>query len=133
VPTLLASVLLWWQAGGNGAAPAPARADPNLQVASVSAPLDARTAYLLGYGLHRRAVELTGILLGAIGMLAVGLLDDKRELRPGVKFCAQFLVALVVAVSGARITLFVPNVLFHYAITILWILTVINAFNFLDN
>src|SRR5207302_6666765 len=29
--------------------------------------------------------------------------------------------------------LFVPNLLFSYAITILWILTLINAFNFMDN
>jgi len=32
-----------------------------------------------------------------------------------------------------RITLFVPSVWFHYGITILWILTVVNAFNFMDN
>jgi UDP-GlcNAc:undecaprenyl-phosphate GlcNAc-1-phosphate transferase len=38
-----------------------------------------------------------------------------------------------VAASGARITLFVHNPVFHYAVTILWILTVINAFNFMDN
>ena len=32
-----------------------------------------------------------------------------------------------------RITLFVHSDVFSYAITILWILTVINAFNFMDN
>jgi len=89
--------------------------------------------YLLQYGLHRRALELAGILIGAVGMLLVGLLDDKHELRPGAKFTGQFLIAALVAASGARITLFVPNQLFHYAVTILWILTVINAFNFMDN
>ena len=66
-------------------------------------------------------------------MLLVGLLDDKHELRPGAKFAGQFAVALLVASTGTRITLFVHNDLFHYAITILWILTVINAFNFMDN
>jgi len=66
-------------------------------------------------------------------MLMVGLLDDKHELRPGLKFAGQFLVAALVAASGARITLFVHNLLFQYAITILWILTVTNAFNFVDN
>ena len=29
--------------------------------------------------------------------------------------------------------MFVPNVIFSYAVTILWMLTVINAFNFMDN
>jgi UDP-GlcNAc:undecaprenyl-phosphate GlcNAc-1-phosphate transferase len=32
-----------------------------------------------------------------------------------------------------RITLFVPSLVFSYAITVLWILTLTNAFNFLDN
>ena len=66
-------------------------------------------------------------------MLIVGLLDDKHELKPAVKFAGQFLIALLVAAAGARITLFVPNIIFSYAVTILWILTVINAFNFMDN
>ena len=88
---------------------------------------------LLLYGLNKRASELGGIFLGALGMLSVGWLDDQRELRPGLKFAGQFLVALLVAASGARITLFVPYAPCHYALTILWILTVVNAFNFMDN
>jgi UDP-GlcNAc:undecaprenyl-phosphate GlcNAc-1-phosphate transferase len=38
-----------------------------------------------------------------------------------------------VAAAGVRITLFVPSLLFSYVITIFWILTVVNAFNFVDN
>jgi UDP-GlcNAc:undecaprenyl-phosphate/decaprenyl-phosphate GlcNAc-1-phosphate transferase len=76
---------------------------------------------------------LAGIFFGAFGILLVGWLDDKHELRPSAKFAGQFLIAALVAASGARITLFVPNLLFSYAITILWMLTVINAFNFMDN
>ena len=37
------------------------------------------------------------------------------------------------AVACKRITLFVHSDVFSYAITILWLLTVINAFNFMDN
>ena len=66
-------------------------------------------------------------------MLWVGWLDDKRELRPRAKFAGQLAVAALVAATGARITLFVPSLIFSYAITILWILTVVNAFNFTDN
>jgi UDP-GlcNAc:undecaprenyl-phosphate/decaprenyl-phosphate GlcNAc-1-phosphate transferase len=72
-------------------------------------------------------------LFGAVGMLVLGLVDDKYELRPHVKFGGQFLVALLVALSGVRITLFVPSQIFSFAVTVLWILTVINAFNFTDN
>jgi UDP-GlcNAc:undecaprenyl-phosphate GlcNAc-1-phosphate transferase len=95
--------------------------------------LDADLFQRLVHGLNRRALELSAILFGALGMLLVGLWDDKHELRPAVKFAAQFAVALIVAAAGVRITLFVPSVIFSYAITILWILTVINAFNFMDN
>ena len=94
---------------------------------------DPATTDRLAYGLHKRSLELTAIFLGALGMLIVGLLDDKHELKPSLKFTGQFLIALLVAAAGARITLFVPSLLFSYAITILWILTVINAFNFMDN
>jgi UDP-GlcNAc:undecaprenyl-phosphate/decaprenyl-phosphate GlcNAc-1-phosphate transferase len=55
------------------------------------------------------------------------------NLRPAQKFLGQLFVAVVVAAAGVRISLFVPNLWFSYAITILWILTVINSFNFMDN
>ena len=88
---------------------------------------------LLSHGFNRRANELGAIILGAIGIVALGWLDDRHELRPPIKFGGQLLVAAVVASAKVRITLFVPNLAFSYAITILWILTVINAFNFMDN
>lgn len=87
----------------------------------------------LSYGLGRRSSQLFAITAGAIGMSLLGWWDDRRELKPLPKFTGQFIVALLVAASGVRITLFVHNVLFSYAVTILWILTVINAFNFMDN
>ncbi|MCX6894568.1 MAG: MraY family glycosyltransferase [Verrucomicrobia bacterium] len=89
--------------------------------------------FALSHGLERRGVELAAILLGAVGMTFLGWLDDKHELRPALKFIGQFLIALVVAAAGVRVTLFVPSVVFSYAVTIFWILTVTNAFNFMDN
>jgi UDP-GlcNAc:undecaprenyl-phosphate GlcNAc-1-phosphate transferase len=107
-----------------------------LAVIAISIPLpvlNSETVQLLRHGLIVRWPELTAIFLGAFGMLLVGVLDDKHELRPAVKFSGQFLIALLVAASGVRITLFVPNIIFSYVVTIFWILTVINAFNFMDN
>jgi UDP-GlcNAc:undecaprenyl-phosphate GlcNAc-1-phosphate transferase len=95
--------------------------------------LDPGTARNFGHGFDKEAIPLAAVLAGAIGMLLIGFWDDKFELRPAVKFSGQFLVALAVACAGVRITLFVPSVCFSYAITILWILTVVNAFNFMDN
>ena len=71
------------------------------------------------YGLSQRGSQLGLLLLGALGMVLLGGLDDKYELRPAVKFGGQFLIALLVALSGVRITLFVPNPIFSFAITIL--------------
>jgi len=85
------------------------------------------------HGLDRRALELGALALGAVIITFIGWWDDKHELKPLPKLAGQFLVALLVATASKRITLFVHSDLFSYAITILWVLTVINAFNFMDN
>ena len=90
-------------------------------------------AGLFEYGLSVRAVRLLCLTAGAFGMLFIGLLDDKTELTPAVKFGGQLVAALVIAAAGIRITLFVPSLIFSFGITALWILTVVNAFNFMDN
>jgi UDP-GlcNAc:undecaprenyl-phosphate/decaprenyl-phosphate GlcNAc-1-phosphate transferase len=91
------------------------------------------TVSLLQYGAARRRWQLAVVLVGAVAMVALGFLDDKHELSPKTKFIGQILIAAAVAASGIRITLFVANPIFSYSVTILWILTVINAFNFMDN
>ena len=90
-------------------------------------------ASLIIHGIDRRVTELAIIAFGAMAITLLGWLDDKHELKPLPKFVGQFLIALLVAAACKRITLFVPSVTFSYAITILWLLTVINAFNFMDN
>ena len=90
-------------------------------------------ASLIVHGINRRALELVVIAFGAIAITVLGWLDDKHELKPLAKFTGQLLVAVAVALACKRITLFVPSLTFSYAITILWVLTVINAFNFMDN
>jgi UDP-GlcNAc:undecaprenyl-phosphate GlcNAc-1-phosphate transferase len=98
-----------------------------LNVANISA------ASAIIHGIDRRAVELAVLALGAIAITVLGWLDDKHELKALPKFIGQFLIALAVAAACKRITLFVHSELFSYAITILWLLTIINAFNFMDN
>ncbi len=133
VPTLLACLALWWHQTNGNAVAIPGHSLPPAPGAGSTALLDPGSTFLLQYGLGRRAMELGGIFLGAFGILLVGWLDDKHELRPRAKFAGQLIVAALVAASGVRVTLFVPNVLFSYAVTILWIITVVNAFNFMDN
>jgi UDP-GlcNAc:undecaprenyl-phosphate GlcNAc-1-phosphate transferase len=91
------------------------------------------SANLIAHGLERRGFELAAIAAGAIAITILGWFDDRHELKPLPKFGGQFLIALLVAVACKRITLFVHSEIFSYAITIFWLLTVINAFNFMDN
>ena len=85
------------------------------------------------HGIDRRALELAVLALGAVAITLLGWLDDKHELKPLPKFLGQLIIAIAVAAACKRITLFVAGEGFSYAITILWLLTVINAFNFMDN
>ncbi len=91
------------------------------------------SAGLIVHGLDRRAMELAVLALGAVVITILGWLDDKHELKALPKFLGQIVIAVVVASACKRITLFVHSEIFSYAVTILWLLTVINAFNFMDN
>jgi UDP-GlcNAc:undecaprenyl-phosphate GlcNAc-1-phosphate transferase len=93
----------------------------------------AANTFPIAHGLERRGLELAAIAIGAVAMVVLGVLDDKHELKPLPKFIGQLLIAVLVAVACKRITLFVHSTAFSYAITILWVLTVVNAFNFMDN
>jgi len=95
--------------------------------------LDPASLDKIRYGFGQRAGQLLALFTGAAAMLLLGWLDDKYELKPAVKFAGQCLVAAGVALAGIRITLFVDHLWFSYLVTILWIVTVVNAFNFLDN
>ena len=91
------------------------------------------TAGLIVHGIDRRGVELAVLAGGAVAITVLGALDDRHELKALPKFIGQILIAVAVAAACKRITLFVHSEVFSYAITILWLLTVINAFNFMDN
>jgi UDP-GlcNAc:undecaprenyl-phosphate GlcNAc-1-phosphate transferase len=91
------------------------------------------TASAIIHGIDRRAGELAVIALGAVAITTLGWLDDKHELKALPKLIGQILIAVAVASACKRITLFVHSDVFSYAVTVLWLLTIINAFNFMDN
>src|SRR5580704_12741944 len=77
--------------------------------------------------------KLLVIVLGGGLMVALGMYDDKYELKPRTKLTAQVVIGLLVALAGIRITAFIPNRFVDYLLTVLWIVTITNAMNFLDN
>jgi UDP-GlcNAc:undecaprenyl-phosphate GlcNAc-1-phosphate transferase len=77
--------------------------------------------------------KLLVIVVGGGLMVALGMYDDKYELSAPKKFAAQIVIALLVACAGIRLTLFIHNAVVSYALTVLWIVAITNAMNFLDN
>lgn len=81
---------------------------------------------------------LVGVLLAGWIIFAAGLLDDLYDLRPTTKLLAQCLAALVAYGMGFRIeTISFAGVslqigLLSLALTVLWIVAVVNAFNLID-
>lgn len=64
--------------------------------------------------------------------LVLGLIDDKRGMHPGVKMIGQGVVGLPLLFAGGALE--VPGVPYvGFALSLFWILTVMNAANFLDN
>jgi UDP-GlcNAc:undecaprenyl-phosphate GlcNAc-1-phosphate transferase len=74
------------------------------------------------------------VMVVALALHAVGLWDDKKHLGPGVKLIVQFAAAISVAFfADIRVELFIQNKLITSALSAVWIVLIINAFNFLDN
>ena len=81
------------------------------------------------------SVELKGVALGATLILIVGLIDDVRELPALWKLIAQ-IAAVLILIKYHVVLTFLPDVWWGYVgewvITMLWVLGITNAMNFLD-
>ena len=84
-------------------------------------------------GVRQQSGELLGILGLASLMMVVGLLDDRKGLGWRLRLGVQVGLAAVLAVSGVRVTLFGLGPYFGGVVTVLWVVGLTNAFNFLDN
>jgi UDP-GlcNAc:undecaprenyl-phosphate GlcNAc-1-phosphate transferase len=78
------------------------------------------------------AIETLGILLSGSIALLVGLIDDFGVLTPSQKMLGQTMAALVLIKSGTFIKLDFLEWYVAFPLTILWVLTVTNAFNIID-
>jgi UDP-GlcNAc:undecaprenyl-phosphate GlcNAc-1-phosphate transferase len=78
--------------------------------------------------------QLVIILLCALILFLLGLWDDKKNLGPFFKLVVQFVVAITAAsLAEVRVEFFIENKLITTVLSAVWIVLIINAFNFLDN
>jgi UDP-GlcNAc:undecaprenyl-phosphate/decaprenyl-phosphate GlcNAc-1-phosphate transferase len=76
--------------------------------------------------------QVAGILLGATLVSFLGLWDDRHPLRPGVKLAGQLLAALILVLTDVRVNA-TPWLWLNIVITLVWVVGITNAVNFLDN
>ena len=78
--------------------------------------------------------QLVIVALCVFGLFMLGLADDKRHLGPFVKLAVQIIVATIAAgFAEIRVEFFIENRIITTALSVVWIVLVINVFNFLDN
>jgi UDP-GlcNAc:undecaprenyl-phosphate/decaprenyl-phosphate GlcNAc-1-phosphate transferase len=76
--------------------------------------------------------QVAGIVLGATLVSFLGFWDDRRGMSPWVKLAGQFVAAAILVVGDVRVS-FLPWPWLNIALTLLWVVTITNAFNLLDN
>lgn len=92
-----------------------------------------REIWLLLPGVLERTREIW-MLIGAGTLLAAaGLLDDLRAIPWQPRMVLQFAIAAALVAGGIRGTLFVDHPWIGAALTVMWIVGLINSMNFLDN
>jgi len=90
-------------------------------------------------GLRSHTPMAAGVIVAAVIFHVMGLIDDRRRLGPYLKLAVQFLVAFILATF---FDMRVLHLLDQYGfvgesasviVSVLWMVTIANAINFLDN
>lgn len=76
--------------------------------------------------------KLLGLLYTVTLAFLMGLADDAFDTRPLLKFSTQMVCALILLVTNTRINCFESEFL-NYAVTLLWVVGLMNSINMLDN
>jgi UDP-GlcNAc:undecaprenyl-phosphate GlcNAc-1-phosphate transferase len=80
----------------------------------------------------RGSSALTPIAIGVVVLLGVGTIDDRYALTPLTRLAIEVAVAGVLFAGGVRWALFTSDAL-NFAVTAVFMLGVVNAFNLMDN
>ena len=87
---------------------------------------------LLLLGVRFRINELVGIMIGATLVSVIGGIDDRSPVNPLPKLVVQAAAAAILIFSGVQIQMF-PVQWINWLATVLWVVGITNALNFLDN
>lgn len=90
------------------------------------------TATAHAQGLVQRSPQLLLVLAGALANLLLGAIDDRRGLPASLRLVVQCGAALMPVIAGLSVQLTDVPVM-DGALTVLFIVAVTNAFNFIDN
>lgn len=75
---------------------------------------------------------LLGILAACTLAFLMGLSDDAYNTKPLLKFIIQVCCALILISTGTHISIF-SNMYINYALTLFWVVGLMNSINMLDN
>lgn len=78
------------------------------------------------------ASSVIGTLVACVVIIVIGLADDRYNLPPWAKLAGQLVAASILIFAGIQVRLPVPEWL-NIAVTIVWIVGITNAMNFMDN
>jgi UDP-GlcNAc:undecaprenyl-phosphate GlcNAc-1-phosphate transferase len=85
-------------------------------------------------GLRERLPELWTLLAAGIVLVVLGMADDRRGISWKFRLAVQtILAALLVWQTEWQLTAFIPSPAITFALSVLWIVALINSFNMLDN
>jgi len=84
-------------------------------------------------GVATQARPLAVVFVGASVIWLVGLADDRWGLSPWLRFAFHIAMGFLFVLNGMTVTVFMDSPVLGALATILWIVALINAFNFLDN
>lgn len=76
--------------------------------------------------------EIFGVLIVITMSFMMGFADDMLDTPPGFKFAFQFLSGIILIYTGIYIQVF-ESVWLNYALTLFWVVGIMNSVNMLDN
>jgi UDP-GlcNAc:undecaprenyl-phosphate GlcNAc-1-phosphate transferase len=107
----------------------------NISAAALRSPSvqndDPMKPYILGAA--QQTPMALGMLAAALLLHIMGLIDDRKSLGPFVKLIVQLIVTAALVIYFDLRALVALGYILSVTLTVLWIVGITNAFNFLDN